>query len=89
MVLYYYFSLGRSSSPSRSGHRRTRSIAASAIANLRACNEEMRNTVKELRDDVDALKASLYKSKKAKVISDKLLEFNIILNSLKLSSEST
>ena len=61
--------LGRSGSPSRSGHRRTRSIAASAIANLRACNEEMRNTVKELREDVDALKASLYKSKKAKVVN--------------------
>ena len=61
--------LGRSGSPLRSGHRRTRSIAASAIANLRACNEEMRNTVKELREDVDALKASLYKSKKAKVVN--------------------
>lgn len=59
--------LGRSGSPSRSGHRRTRSIAASAIANLRACNEEMRNTVKELREDVDSLKASMYKAKKAKV----------------------
>ncbi|XP_067938241.1 interaptin-like [Watersipora subatra] len=58
-----------SSSPSRSGkgkRRRTKSVTTSAIANLRACNEEMRNAVKELKEDVEALKSALYKAKKSK-----------------------
>jgi len=55
------------SSAQTGNHRRSRSITASAIANLRACNEELRNNVKELKEDVDALNGALYKSKKVKV----------------------
>ena len=37
------------------------------MANLRACNEELRNNVTELKEDIEALTSALYKAKKSKV----------------------
>ena len=45
----------------------SRSLTASAIANLRATNEELRNSVEEFKDEVNELKQTIEESQKAKV----------------------
>ncbi|XP_067937050.1 calponin homology domain-containing protein DDB_G0272472-like [Watersipora subatra] len=62
-------SFSRSSSPSKSRSRKrstSRSVTASAVANLRACNEELRNSLAELKSEVTALSSTVHRSEKAK-----------------------
>lgn len=61
----------RSSSPGKGGKVRrrstSRSVTASAVANLRACNEELRNTLSEVKVEYNDLSSSVEKAEKAKV----------------------
>ena len=60
----------RNSSPSKvRGRKRStsRSLTASAVANLRACNEELRNSLSELKTEVAELTATVEKAEKNRV----------------------
>lgn len=68
LIIYRRFS--RSSSPSKVKVRKrstSRSLTASAVANLRACNEELRKSLAELKSEVTELSGTVERSDRAKV----------------------